>query len=278
MEATKTALITGATDGIGKATALKLVHEGWSVVFVGRSPERLRATAEEIRVSSSQANVETIRADLASMADIVALAKAFSARHRSLDFLFLNANTITQQHRVTAEGFEANLAVGHLGRALLAWKLEPVLAATQGSQILSTVGLNLARFDLGDPTAAASNKAMVALGRWQWAQQVFSRVWNEKSLVPMNIFMPGIVKTKILDSEPGFARIMIKLIMAFVAITPAKSAEQVVATLEDVRRSGSRDSYYDRGQSKGKRDLSLEPGDLERVWTATEAALKGFRD
>lgn len=278
MQGMRTALITGATDGIGKATALKLAHEGWNVVAVGRNSERLRALAEEAHGLSPGAKVETIRADLTVMAEVATLAGTFMAGHRSLDFLFLNANTITQERRVTAEGFESNFAVGHLGRALLVRRLEPVLIANPGSQILSTVGLNLARLDFDDLAMAKNYKAMVALGRWQWAQQVFSRVWNQENPVPMNIFMPGIVKTKILDSEPGPARIMIKIVMALVAITPDKSALQVSATLEDVIAMKSRDSYYDRGQSKGQRELRLEAGDLEKVWESTEACLHGFRD
>ena len=278
MQGARTALITGATDGIGKATALKLAHEGWVVVAVGRNPDRLRALAEEVHGLSPEAKVETIRADLTIMADIAALAETFLAKYRSLDFLFLNANTITQERRVTAEGFESNFAVGHLGRSLLSRKLEQVLAAAPSSQILSTVGLNLARLDFDDLAMAKNYKAMVALGRWQWAQQAFSRVWNEKSPVAMNIFMPGIVKTKILDSEPGAARIMITIVMALIAITPDKSALQVSATLEDVIARKCRDSYYDRGKSKGPRELRLEAGDLERVWESTEACLLGFRD
>ena len=162
----KLALITGATDGIGKATLWRFAQEGWAVVAVGRSEDKLAAVSRELRQQVPGVAVETLQADLGIMQEVAAVCDQFLETHKTLDFLFLNANTITQERRVSSEGFEANLAVGHLGRALMAWKLESVLAATPESQILCTVGLNLERIDFEDLTMGKNFRGMVALGRW----------------------------------------------------------------------------------------------------------------
>ncbi|MEI8094189.1 MAG: SDR family NAD(P)-dependent oxidoreductase [Spirochaetales bacterium] len=272
----KLALITGATDGIGKATLWRFAREGWAVVAVGRDVGKLANVARELREQVPGAEVETLQADLGIMEEVVAVCDRFLASHQTLDLLFLNANTITQERTISSEGFEANLAVGHLGRALMAWKLESILAATPGSQILCTVGLNLERLDFEDLTMGKNFRAMVALGRWQWANQVFSRVWNRSSKVPMNIFMPGLVKTKILSTEPGFQRVLILLVMTFVAISTRKAAEQVFSTVSQATEQLSRDHYYATGQDKGTRPLAMEIGDEDRVWSVTKDQLSRF--
>ena len=189
------ALITGATDGIGQAAAGRLAGTGWRVVVVGRNPERVENTVRGLPAGTAIGAV----ADLTRMADIRALTDRLDLSR--LDALVLNANAIIQTRRVTDEGFEANLAVGFLGRTLLQWRLEPLLAATPGSQVLTVVGLDLERLDLADPQLERGFTARKALLRWQWAVQVLARESNRRGHTPVNVYMPGLVRTKILDRK-----------------------------------------------------------------------------
>lgn len=72
----------------------------------------------------------------------------FLAAHNSLDLLVLNANAIANERIVTAEGNEQDFAIGYLSRILMLKKLEKTLANTQGSQILSVIGLDVQRVTL----------------------------------------------------------------------------------------------------------------------------------
>jgi len=201
----------------------------------------------------------------------------FLAAHERLDFLFLNANAITQTRVLTSEGFEANFALGYLSRALMAQELEGALTATPASQILAVVGLNKSRLDFDDLTMAKGFKGMAALGRWQWAMQVYAREWNARSPVPMNIYMPGIVKTKILDSEPSLVtRTMIKAVYAVRAVSVEQSAGYVVDVLRDVEEHHRRDVYYSVKTLKPRRDLGDLPGDGEALWERTREILKPY--
>ena len=275
MTTRRVALITGGTDGIGKATAKKLFDEGWEVAVVGRNPARCAATVTELGAGEAAGRVSAIVADLGLLAETRGPCEEFLAAHERLDFLFLNANAITQTRVLTSEGFEANLALGYLSRALMAQRMEAVLAATPSSQILTLVGLNKSRLDFDDLTLANGFKGMTALGRWQWAMQVYAREWNARSPVPMNIYMPGIVKTKILDSEPSLVtRTMIKAVYAVKAVSVEQSAGYVVDVLRDVEEHHRCDAYYSVKALKPRRDLGDVPGDQEALWELTQDLLQ----
>lgn len=273
----RVALVTGGTDGIGKATARRLAADGWEVVLTGRSAARCEAAVAEIQAAVNGAKVSALVGDLSRMGDVKQLAAAFRAAHERLDALVLNANAISQERVITADGFEQNHAIGYFGRALLAWALEDTMKATAGAQVLSVVGLNLDRVDFDDPTMGKRYSAGKALGRWQWAVQVFAREWNRRSPVAMNVFMPGLVRTKILANEPQPMRAVVQLMNLIIGIPVEKSAAEVAAVLDDVARSGQRDGYYARAKRKPPRELKTLPGDGERLWEMTGRLLASYR-
>jgi NAD(P)-dependent dehydrogenase (short-subunit alcohol dehydrogenase family) len=205
------------------------------------------------------------------MEEVVGVATAFERSHQRLDVLLLNANAITQTHKVTPDGFESNLAVGFVGRALLSLRLRPLLERTPNAMVLGVVGLNLDRLDLEAPAAAPGFSGMRALGWWQWAAQVFSREWNRRVPgVPSNTYMPGLVRTKILANEPQPMRLLVQVVQVFMGIPVERGGEELVTAVEDARHHQRRDVYYARTRMKGPRDLKERPGDGAALWTRTE--------
>lgn len=268
----RVALVTGATDGIGRATARSLVLDGWDVALVGRNAARCEAVASELTALAPSARVTPLVADLSRMGDVARACREFAAAHTRLDLLLLNANTVTSTHRLTDEGFEANMAIGHFGRALMALTLEPMLAATPDAQVLTVVGLNLDRVE-GDPSSAEGFSSMKVLGRWQWMQQVFLRAWNRRGAVRANTYMPGLVKTKILANEPQPMRSLVLLLGWIAGVPVERSGDELVTAVRDVVAAKRRDGYYARTRYKGVRDLKARPDDEARVWALTEQAL-----
>ncbi len=272
------ALITGATDGVGKATARQLLLEGWEVVVTGRSRAKCDATVDELRQSVSDAKVSALVADLSQMADVKALADAFVGAHERLDLLVLNANSISQEHKRTVDGFESNLAIGYFGRVLLTWRLESVLKKTPESQVLTVVGLNLERLDFADPSTANGFSAMKALGRWQWAMQVFVREWNRrKPNVAMNVYMPGLVKTKILANEPQPMRLFVQIAKFVVGVSVEASGKELAHVINEVKKNDQRDAYYARTKLQPARDLRETPQDGAQLWSLTERLLERWK-
>ena len=152
--------------------------------------------------------------------------------------------------------------------------LEGVLAATPDSQVLTVVGLNKSRLDLDDLAMERGFKAMEALGRWQWATHLLAREYSKRSSVPMNIYMPGIVKTKILSSEPQPMRTILKLLYLLVAISVEKSALNVITVMRDVREHHRQGQYYSVDKLKADADLNAKDGDADALWDLTETLLK----
>lgn len=271
----KTALITGATDGIGKATARRFLSAGWEVVIVGRSPARCEATVEELRAMNA-GRVSALVGDLTLMSEVKRVADSFLAAHRRLDFLLLNANTIVQSRVVTSEGFESNFALGHWGRALLLQLVDGTLAATPGSQALTVVGRDTERPAFDDLSLAQGYTARSALKRWQWCTQVYIGEYGRRCRNLANIYMPGLVHTKILADEPQPMRTVVRIANLIFGIPPAKAGDNVYAVMEDVASSGAQGVTYAWSKRSKPLNLKLQPGDGERLWNATAELLRPF--
>ncbi len=110
--------------------------------------------------------------------------------------------------------------------------------------------------------------------RGKGAMQVWAREFNARKPVPMNIFMPGVVRTKILDDEPGrMQRMMVGVAKAVIGVSPEKSAQQVLSCIEQVTAEGLRDTYFSRARAKGHRSLEVSSADGQRVWDLVNSLL-----
>src|SRR5689334_8083005 len=119
----QTILITGATDGHGKALAVELVQRGATVLVHGRDVGRIEHTLEELRGAASGAKLRGYRADLTSLAEVRALAAEVLAREPRLDGLVNNAGIgtrVPEGGRLTSQdGHELRFAVNYLAPFLL---------------------------------------------------------------------------------------------------------------------------------------------------------------
>ena len=133
----KVCLITGATSGIGKATAMGLANMGASVVMVGRDRGRGEAALTEIKEKSTNASVDLMLADLSSQQEIRRLADEFKEAYPRLDVLINNAGLFRSKRITTADGLEMTFAVNHLAYFLLTKLLLDVLKASASSRIVN---------------------------------------------------------------------------------------------------------------------------------------------
>ncbi len=139
-EESRTAVVTGASAGIGKAAAVALVRMGWHVIGVGRDPARSAAAEAEIRAAAAPgARVGFVRADFTLMSDVRRAAKETLAMTARIDVLINNAGGVRDSLVVTPEGNEATFAANHLAPFLLTRELMPVLKATARTHPPGTV-------------------------------------------------------------------------------------------------------------------------------------------
>ncbi len=133
---TKTALITGASSGLGKETAKALAAQGWTIVAHGRNLERTAAARAELAAVAT-GEVHWVSADLSLMSEAARMAGEVAEVTGKLDIILCNAGGVRSERIVTAEGNEATFAGNHLGHFLLVNRLWPQLKAAGRSRVIS---------------------------------------------------------------------------------------------------------------------------------------------
>ncbi|HEX3049482.1 MAG TPA: SDR family oxidoreductase [Aggregatilineaceae bacterium] len=131
----KVCLVTGATDGIGKVTALELAKRGAKVIGVGRNSTKIDATLRE--VGDILGSLEFLKADLSSLSEIRTLADAFRAKYDRLHVLVNNAGALFTTYRETVDGIEMTFALNHLSYFLLTNLLLDTIIASAPARIIN---------------------------------------------------------------------------------------------------------------------------------------------
>lgn len=115
----KTCLVTGGTNGIGKASAMQLAAMGADVVIVGRNPNKGAETVTQVKQHCGHERVSFLACDLSSQTDIRRMAQVYLDTGKPIDVLLNNAGVVNMERRVTVDGFEETWAVNHLAYFLL---------------------------------------------------------------------------------------------------------------------------------------------------------------
>jgi NAD(P)-dependent dehydrogenase (short-subunit alcohol dehydrogenase family) len=126
----KTILITGATDGIGLATAKALVSLGHAVLIHGRNSHKLAEVEQILNTLPNGIKVESYLADLSKLSEVAALAKAIKDKHSKLDVLINNAGIFKTSSPINPDGMDVRFVVNTLAPYLLTQQLLPLLKNT----------------------------------------------------------------------------------------------------------------------------------------------------
>jgi NAD(P)-dependent dehydrogenase (short-subunit alcohol dehydrogenase family) len=147
-------LVTGATDGLGRAVAIDLAKRGATVLVHGRNPQRIEATMREVLAASSQKKVRSYRADFESLADVRALAGEILKNETQIDVLVNNAGIGGvvpggPSRRESRDGIELRFAVNYLAPYLLTKLLLPLIVKSAPARIVnvSSIGQHAIDFD-----------------------------------------------------------------------------------------------------------------------------------
>ncbi|MBT2446537.1 SDR family NAD(P)-dependent oxidoreductase [Streptomyces sp. ISL-43] len=173
----RTAVVTGANSGIGYFAARELARRGATVVLACRSAARGRAAEVGLRAEVPGADVRFMPLDLADLATVREFAREFGQRHGSLDLLVNNAGVMALPYGRTADGFETQFGVNHLGHFALTGLLLPgLLAAGSGARIvnLSSGFHALGDVDHEDLNGERRYRRWIAYGRSKTANLLFT--------------------------------------------------------------------------------------------------------
>ncbi len=177
----KVVLVTGATDGLGRALAAGLARSGATVLVHGRDPGRIAETVQEVQAAAGTAGqpVRGYRADLSSLAEVRALAGQVIAAEPRLDVLVNNAGIGTTVpgggvRQESADGYELRFAVNYLAGYALTRLLLPLLRASAPARIVNVSSLGQQAIDFGDVMLTHGYDGMRAYRQSKLAQVLFT--------------------------------------------------------------------------------------------------------
>lgn len=133
----KVTVVTGANGGLGLETARALAGAGATVVMAARNPEKTEQAVQDIRGSVPDARLEVVPTDLGSLASVESAAGQIASSHDSIDLLVNNAGIMGISESKTADGFETQFGVNHLGHWALTSRLLPQLLAAPAARVVT---------------------------------------------------------------------------------------------------------------------------------------------
>ncbi len=266
----KVCLITGATGGIGRETALALARKGAEVVLVARSRERGEATREEIAREAGNSGISLLLADLASQAQIRHLAGECRRRHDRLHVLINNAGTFTWRRRLTDDGLETQFAVNHLAPFLLTNLLLELLISSSPARIITVASESHrhGRLAWENLQGEKGYSGLRAYGTSKLANVLFTRELARRLAgtgVTANAVHPGVVATEILlGSFPP-----LRLLKPFMW-TPEQGAEPLVHLAADREGEEVSGRYFARHEQMQPAPLARDDEAARRLWELSE--------
>lgn len=220
-------LITGATEGVGKATAAELTSKGFTVVLAARNLAKADEVRAEIKATTG-GEVEIILADLTSLRTVHQLAKTFKRRYPRLDVLINNAGIFVPTRKVTEDGFEASYQVNYLSHFLLTHLLLDELKKSEQGRIinLSSSVYTVGKFDAQNLQSEKRFSVMGAYAASKLFMLLFSVELAERlkeTPITVNAVHPGIVRTQMMLGAPGMFKVVSYLALPF-SVSPEKGA------------------------------------------------------
>ncbi len=207
------AVVTGASDGIGQVVATRLAMAGADVVMPVRNPVKGDLAAARIRDTVPGAHVSVRPLDLSSLGSVAALVATLTAEGRPVDFLINNAGVMTPPNRqVTEDGFELQFGTNHLGHFALTLGLLPLLREGRARVVHQTsVAARSGRINWDDLNWEESYDGMRSYVQSKIAVGLFARELESRSRqegwgVTSNLAHPGISPTNLLAAQPALGR------------------------------------------------------------------------
>lgn len=267
----KICLITGATSGIGKATALKLAELGVSLILLSRNENKGEKICDQIKKANSNAQAKFYKVDISSMKEVRDVSERIKTDCDHIDILINNAGARFDKYYKNDEGIELTFATNHIGHFLLTLSLiEMLKKSAQGRVInVSSPAHFRGTVDFDDIVAPANYDRRLAYGRSKLANLFFTYELSNRlkdSSITVNAVDPGGVATNFSRNNGLFAwmKHYLSYILKLKLISPQKAAETIVYLASSDEVSKTTGKYFFE-----KKEIRSSPASYSK-----EAALK----
>ena len=270
----KTVLITGATNGIGRAAALALARQGAVIALAGRDEKKVDATVAMIREESGNDAVQGLLADLSTQTGVLKLADEFRERYTRLDVLLNNAGAAYSERAETVDGFERTFALNHLAYYLLTRLLLDILLTSAPARIINVSSDAHKRQKTFDFDNIDGHKTWGVAGFAAYAQSKLANVLFTRELarrlagtgVTVNALHPGVVATGLFINTGGVLGSALELLAPMFMKKPEQGAETLVwlATADEVE--GVSGGYFADCRQREPSAAAQDDAAAQRLW------------
>jgi NAD(P)-dependent dehydrogenase (short-subunit alcohol dehydrogenase family) len=268
-------MVTGATAGIGLATARGIAQQGATVILVGRSLERSRAAAEGIKEQTGNPRIDFLVADLSLQSDVRRLSEQVQERYARLHVLVNNAGGMFLNGQVSTEGIEMTLALNHLGYYLLTRSLYNLLRASTPARVVNVSSLAHLGARIDFPNLQFSgwkgykrSKLANILFTYELARRL------EGTGVTVNALSPGLVASNFGMNNRGLFP-LIKPVVDRFAVTNERGAETSIHLACSLDVEGVTGQYFTGCRPRRSSAASYDRTAAAQLW-ALSARMTGL--
>jgi len=262
-------LVTGATRGIGRATAEALAKSGAHVLLHGRDSASVGAVCREM-VRYGQ--VDGVVGDLSSLAAVRKLATDVAAQYPRLDVLVNNAGTGTRRRQTTADGYERTFAINHLAPFLLTNLLLERLKASKAARVVtvSSMAHRSSKLDFEDLNwekrkfSGLGAYAASKLANILFTVELASRLAG--SSVTANCLHPGVVATNIFTAFGGRTGKVFTVLLRPFMLSPADGAKTSVYLASSPEVANVTGKFFDKCREVAPAAAAQDAAAAKRLW------------
>jgi NAD(P)-dependent dehydrogenase (short-subunit alcohol dehydrogenase family) len=262
----KICLVTGATSGIGRNTALELARKGGRVVITYRDEKKARYTQKWIAAETGK-TIEVLFCDLSSFESICGFVSNFKSRYNQLHVLINNAGVLENTRKLSKDGIELNFAINHLGPFLLTNLLLDTIKGSAPARIINVASgaHKNAGINFDDIEMKKNFSGFKAYGQSKLANILFTNRLSTMLAgrhVSVNCLHPGIVTTDIFKNMDKIGVVMMKPFM----IKPDKGAQTSVYLATSDQVSNISGKYFSRKKIVNSSSTSMDREIAKKLW------------
>lgn len=273
----KVFLVTGATDGIGKAAATAFAKRGASLTIVGRDKEKTGRVLAELKAASGNPNIDCLICDLSCMADVKRAAEVFKAGHDRLDVLVNNAGATLKQPALGPDGYELTFALNHLAYFQLTNSLLDLIRKTPNARVVSTSSSMQARgkLDLDKTPTSLQGSGPAAYAASKLANILFTKELQRRlqgTTATANCFEPGMVRTQFggFGSDQGLLVNIVYALAKPFSSTPEQGADSLIWLATSPEAASLKGEYVSKRRPASPQKQALDAQLAADLWTLSE--------
>lgn len=270
----KRVVLTGASRGIGRETALALGRMGANLSLIVRDPERGAVVAEEVRATAGGGEVEVFVADLSSMSEVRRVSAEVLANHDRIDVLVNNAGALLMDRQTTKDGYEATFATNHLAYFLLTKLLLGAVKKAPAGRVVNVASeahhRGTLKFDdlMGEKKyvgwqAYSTSKLANILFTSELARHL------EGTTATTNSLHPGVIASGFARNNSGVVGFLAKIASPFL-MSSENGAKTTIFLATDPSASTVSGKYFDKSKPAKPSREARDPSVAKRLWAVSE--------